>query len=573
MNEHIIKEIKNYMKNPLKYALLLEGAWGSGKTYFVQNQLTDIETIYISLNGISNLNSLSFQIAYQLLGNGLLGKKVKKTKINKGNKIAGTAGSIIASYIESKINISFSELVKLLNNVDLKNKLIIFDDLERCNISLEEILGFINTLVEHNQIKVLIIANESELKENGTYAKIKEKLIYQTFKYIPNLEELYDKLILEKNEEIINNKTFFINELKRKNHYNIRTIQFVFQRYKELREIIDKVMDKHTCDKTIAKQVYDDIFKYVIVISRDYKMGETIGNFDDDGQLSYYLLIDNSYYAISSFKFVDDFIQGAMLDEVIVKDVLNNYIDEIKSSTTNENGSLYILNRWWEVEDEEIEENTNKILTELERNSYAFDLYPKILIYLIRIVNVGFSEAFLEKATNFMINNIENSSDYVSLGYRILDANLTQEEEQKYETIKRKLNKAMENHNSLINKNGIRSVRDKQPGELGKYIHTWCSEHHNGLLNKKKFISEIGIDNIVYIVEKGNAVDIHFLIYLLDDTYNCANVKELYPDDKKGLNDLLEELRLINIDKFNKMKKYSFDSLLLDIKGFIEKLN
>ena len=40
MNEYIIKEIKNYMKNPLKYALLLEGSWGSGKTYFVQNQLT-----------------------------------------------------------------------------------------------------------------------------------------------------------------------------------------------------------------------------------------------------------------------------------------------------------------------------------------------------------------------------------------------------------------------------------------------------------------------------------------------------------------------------------------------------
>ena len=269
MNEYIIKEIKNYMKNPLKYALLLEGSWGSGKTYFVQNQLTGIETTYISLNGISNLNSLSFQLAYQLLGKGLLGKNVKKDKINKGNKIVGTAGSILASYIESKINISFSELVKLLSDINLKDKLIIFDDLERCSISLEEILGFINTLVEHNQIKVLIIANEKELKQNDTYAKIKEKLIYQTFKYLPDLEELYDKLIIEENEEITKNKTFFINELKRKNHYNIRTIQFVFQRYKELRVIINKVINDITCDKEIKKQVYNDIFKYMVVISRD----------------------------------------------------------------------------------------------------------------------------------------------------------------------------------------------------------------------------------------------------------------------------------------------------------------
>lgn len=573
MNGHIIKEIKNYMKNPLKYALLLEGSWGSGKTYFVQNQLVDIETTYISLNGVSSLNSLSFQLAYQLLGNGLLGKKIKKDTINKGNKIVGTAGSILASHIESKISLSFTELVKLLSGINLKGKLIIFDDLERCGLPLEEILGFINTLVEHNQIKVLIIANETELKENSNYPKIKEKLIYQTFKYIPNLDDLYEKLIIEKNEEILNNKTFFINELKRKNHYNIRTIQFVFQRYKELKEIIDKVMDKHTCDKTIAKQVYNDIFKYMVVISRDYKMGEPIGNFDENGKLSHYLLIDNSYYAIPSFKFVDDFIQGVVLDELIVKDVLNNYIDEIKSSATNENGSLYILNRWWETEDKEIEENTNIILTELKKNSYAFDLYPKILIYLIRIVNAGFPEGILENAINFMINNIESSSDYVSFGYRILDANLTQEEEQKYETIKRKLNETMENHNSLMNKNGTHSVKDKQPGELGKYIHSWCSEHHSDLLNKKKFISEIGIDNIVYIVEKGNVIDVRFLIYLLNEIYNYANVKELYPNDGKGLKDLLKQLKSINTDNFNKMKKYSFDSLLLNISEFIERLN
>lgn len=572
MNEYIIKEIKNYMKNPLKYALLLEGSWGSGKTYFVQNQLTGIETTYISLNGISNLNSLSFQLAYQLLGKGLLGKNVKKDKINKGNKIVGTAGSILASYIESKINISFSELVKLLSDINLKDKLIIFDDLERCSISLEEILGFINTLVEHNQIKVLIIANEKELKQNDTYAKIKEKLIYQTFKYLPDLEELYDKLIIEENEEITKNKTFFINELKRKNHYNIRTIQFVFQRYKELRVIINKVINDITCDKEIKKQVYNDIFKYMVVISRDYKMGETIGNFDENGQLSHYQLIDNSYYAIPSFKFVDDFIQGIIIDKVIVKDVLNNYIDEIKSSATNENGSLYILNRWWEAEDEEIEENTNMILTELEKNSYAFDLYPKILIYLIRIVKAGFSKDILENATRYMINNIESSSDYVSFGYRILDANLTQEEKAEYETIKSKLNETMENHNSLINKNGTQSVKDKQPGELGKYIHSWCSEHHSDLLNKKKFINEVGIDNIIYIVEKGNVCDVRFLIYLFNETYNYANVKELYPNDGPDLNKLLTDLKKIDVETFSKMKKYALDSLIEDVVDFINKL-
>ena len=83
----------------------------------------------------------------------------------------------------------------------------------------------------------------------------------------------------------------------------------------------------------------------------------------------------------------------------------------------------------------------------------------------------------------------------------------------------------------------------------------------------------INIDNIVYIVEKGNVIDVRFLIYLLNETYNYANVKELYPSDGKGLKDLLKQLKSINTDNFNKMKKYSFDSLLLDISEFIERLN
>jgi len=572
MNEHIVREIENYMNNPLKYALLLEGTWGSGKTYFVQNQLKEIDTCYISLNGISNLNSLSFQIAYQLLGNKLLTQKGISRKIHKGNKIVGTIGSILASHIESKINVDLSELVKLLGNINLSEKLIIFDDLERCSISLEEILGFINSLVEHNQIKVLIIANEDELVKDIAYSRIKEKLIYQTFKYIPNLEKLYDKLIIDDVEECKNNKSFFINELKRTNHYNIRTIQFVFQRYKELRKIIKKIIPELTTDKIIIKQIYDDIFKYMIVISRDYKLGKKIGNFEENGQLSHYQLIDNSYYSITSFKFVDVFIQGFLINEEIIKGALTNYINEIKSSLTKEIGSLSILNRWWESEDEDIEQNTNSILIELQKETYSFDLYPKILVYLIKITHIGFPSKFLTNALLFMKNNIEKCPEYVSLGYRILDANFSKEEKDKYEKVKNQLTEIIEKHNNEINKNGIQSLKEKEPGELGQYFHKWCYEHRDIFMKKKKFINEIGIDNIIYIVNNGNSCDVRYLLYLFNETYNFANVKQLYPNDGNTLSELLSKLNEVNILKFSIMKKDGFNLLKDSISNYIEML-
>lgn len=88
---NIINAIKDYMNNPLKYALLLDGTWGSGKTYFVQNELKDINTTYISLNGISSLNNIALQMIYQLLDNNFIENKniLSRSFKNKNNKIIG----------------------------------------------------------------------------------------------------------------------------------------------------------------------------------------------------------------------------------------------------------------------------------------------------------------------------------------------------------------------------------------------------------------------------------------------------------------------------------------------------
>jgi len=260
MDTIIINEIKSYMKNPLKCALLLSGSWGCGKTYFVKNKLKSIDNYYVSLNGISSISNLSFQLLY-LIGH----NKLEKTKrLNKGTnavkQIFGTAGSILIANAEDKFHFSFKDFTKFVKNIDLQDKIIIFDDLERCELKIEEILGFINNLVEHNNFKVLIVANEEEIKSKESYLKIKEKLIYQTIEYIPNLEELYDKLYKNKINEFEKNKLFVIDELKRKNHLNLRTLQFIFQRYIELNKKIKPILKQLTGNKEILKRIYNDIF-------------------------------------------------------------------------------------------------------------------------------------------------------------------------------------------------------------------------------------------------------------------------------------------------------------------------
>lgn len=47
----------------------------------------------------------------------------------------------------------------------MKNCVLIFDDLERCDCSIQDILGYINGFVEQAGMKVIIIANQEELRK------------------------------------------------------------------------------------------------------------------------------------------------------------------------------------------------------------------------------------------------------------------------------------------------------------------------------------------------------------------------------------------------------------------------
>lgn len=50
----------------------------------------------------------------------------------------------------------------------INNSILIFDDLERCDCSINEILGYINSFVEHEKMKVIIVANQEEIGKSVT---------------------------------------------------------------------------------------------------------------------------------------------------------------------------------------------------------------------------------------------------------------------------------------------------------------------------------------------------------------------------------------------------------------------
>lgn len=52
------------------------------------------------------------------------------------------------------------------DNENIKgNRIIIFDDIERCKVPIDEVYGFINDFVEHSKCKIILISDEEKILE------------------------------------------------------------------------------------------------------------------------------------------------------------------------------------------------------------------------------------------------------------------------------------------------------------------------------------------------------------------------------------------------------------------------
>ena len=179
-----------------EFAVMLEGPWGSGKTYFVRNYFEDRITrarrsdpdtkgeIRISLFGVRDLSEVTSQIFAQV--HPWLGGKAAKIV----NIVASRAASGFGVSLDEKKNESMLQDM-LLN---LEGRVLVFDDFERCPLDVIEVMGFINRFVEQDRLKVLVVASEADIdpEQASEYRSRKEKLIGKTVRVGSEPAEVLD---------------------------------------------------------------------------------------------------------------------------------------------------------------------------------------------------------------------------------------------------------------------------------------------------------------------------------------------------------------------------------------------
>ena len=285
------------MQTP-QFAVMITGKWGCGKTYFIKNikdqwcssnknvseNSIDLKPIYVSLNGLSSISSIIRKVKtvlYPILYS--KGATVAKTVILSALRIASKsfldldkdgAGEDMNNLLDAE---GIIEVFKSNSDTLKGNRVMILDDVERCKIPLDELFGFINSIVEHSNSKIILICDEEKLAEVATkeslatqYKNFKEKLVGQTFALEVNYADVAGQFIDKLSYPIINNnRNLIIDLFIASSRENLRLIRHCLIDIKRIFEQLpENIKESPNYDQFVK-----NIVAYVVIASIETRFG------------------------------------------------------------------------------------------------------------------------------------------------------------------------------------------------------------------------------------------------------------------------------------------------------------
>lgn len=483
--EDLVESILDYIRTDYTdYAIMINGEWGSGKTYFWNNKIRkkidsmkfngkQYKTIYMSLYGISNLEEISKKIFIETTQ--LMDKNLKKY-MNQHEE------AVIPEYAKSGLDMA--NLFGISNNdgkIDYEeffstdDKILCFDDLERANVDVIDILGYINNFVEHDHIKTIIICNEKELstkikssnlemktfiatyildKEGelqntdkpmvekikdqiesvfdkaNEYERIKEKLIGETFEYVPKFDYIVNGILIRYEDDgdlvrfLRENTNLIISTFNKSGTRNLRILKHSLKDFQKIYQIVTQKYPN------ISNKIVQTMLIFTIAVSFEIKSGKVtkdkfleIKNNEEyksilvssrvlmDNKQFYIKEFDNNYYYnfktdYRFFKFIEYYVRTRIFDMKLFK----KDMDEIQNSGESKTIPAYrrlLTEEYWKIPDEEFLKVINEIIKEINEGEINLVDLVKIYTYFSYFSNKGLIPYEIETLKKIFKNGME----------------------------------------------------------------------------------------------------------------------------------------------------------------------
>jgi len=275
----IISAIKTYLdRSNTQYAVMIDGDWGTGKTYFYKSEIkplvNDYESIYISLFGLKSIQDIEDEIFKAI-------SLQKSTSDDNHQGIFSLYPQILEDVKIGGSGYAVQFLINQWKESSRRNNIpfvLCLDDLERWEGNFSICLSYINKLVEHENAKCILIGNLNVLEHENQmeFERAKDKSIGHIYKLENKVDVVFSaalNLINFKNVTSHNFIKTLINEnfkqlsniLIRSKHKNIRTIAEAIQLFEY---IFNKNSASLTSSKSLAFSYFCSLLATLILFKK-----------------------------------------------------------------------------------------------------------------------------------------------------------------------------------------------------------------------------------------------------------------------------------------------------------------
>lgn len=595
--------IQNYLENDKTHsALMLTGPWGIGKSFFIKNTLAEKlsksnhDIIIISLYGVKTIADLNRSLYLELRARKAIKKisaKIKKkdnaTRRNKqSNKllnwvrshgrevISGTflvSKTIIkgvAGFFHVSVELSEKDMEKLFASINLDGKLIVLEDLERSSIDIIEIMGYVNNLVEQDGVKVLLVANEEEIKkykrkretdknEQGKivkdltakskeYVRIKEKTVSDTIHFhtdliasIEGILRLFDNAYFNgalKDRNSVGNY-LIVDEIAKVmwevKCFNLRALLYSCQKTMEM-----FLKLQENCEIEYFCYVLCSNTAFALKLSKNSNL-EWTDNIKSPNELgSYHFPLYKCCYDYIKRQYFDceQFIQNAAAYK------------KQKSYEVRQNdlsNALDILYNFYYKTEEEVSESIRKIYEYLkaEENYIPVEEYGKLANYLIAVRKCVDDESIIDGCKGEILKKLRSralGTDIIhDLTYHNGIALWTREQQDEYNAFKQEM------VNSINAETTIVLEKVSTPEDIKKLTNS-IQENIERYIGKGNFAGQLDVVGILKVLPDCSSEVIYKLRVAIVELYRSVNIGDFLAADKPALISLKEGIKQLIVD-------------------------
>lgn len=591
LNEYIL----HYMeKDKTQTAIMLTGEWGSGKTYYIENELLDYlkeqekTTIVVSLYGLDDTTAISKSIYMEL--------RIPKFKgINSEGVVTGKvfAKSVlknITGAVGINLEIPDKDLVKLYSSVDLSGKLLILEDVERSNIEITKLLGYVNGLVERDGVKVLLVANEDEIlgknKSSNSfnysninakddedkeisekvkkYLRVKEKTVSDTIQFNVELKKAIHQivsdfdneklnLLFEENDELYDELSGIVSSICCR---NLRIFVFAVQKAVDLIEGMDY--------KEYDNRFYECLLKGILYFSAYIKKND-FPSWKGSG----YLSTELGSNEMPLMRFAYDYIRWKTFDKESVDKAYKAYNDFsfLETNVESKDEDFGVLIGYYEKTENQVLEAFKNIENKLnDREKIGIRVYCKLAYYLIYVGSqIGFD---YKKSLKLMIENAKG----IGKGSDILDEfvflNVYEFKDSK---MKKEYDEFIKELSDSISYENLNYVLSYNPEGIAELYLDVCKNKYK-YIKDHRFLSKYDVNRIIEMLVNSNSKQICDYRGILLAIYRDAVKGEFDESDidvMKQMLDIIENQSNI-FEKFDKIQMMQIGWLKSNLNDFIQ---